>query len=100
MNAQPKLDLPKFGLIRILSRNYVYYYPNDCFALLPSMNKGDDWIILSFICEDFKHWIIDGRTITIIVRPLSDLYKQDSIEAYVSYASEEFSFAPYHWNFN
>lgn len=54
----------------ILADDFLPPAEEDSFLLLPNMKNGDDWIGTRYVVKDVEMQVIDGRSMTVVAKPL------------------------------
>lgn len=64
-----EVDRTRYWLELILQSDYRPQSKGQM-TLVPNMRRGDDWIITRYFSEDIQIQLIDGRTLTVVLKPV------------------------------
>ncbi len=68
---------------QIIRDTYLPEQIKEKLILMPEMKNGDDWVIVRYGCKDLKVQIIDGRSLTIVIRADNAKRQEQAVQDYV-----------------
>jgi hypothetical protein len=77
---QSEVERTWYWLQKIIRPTYLPNQVKDTLLLMPDMEKGDDWIICRYGLSDMQIQIIDGRTLTLVLKPLKEVQETVDVQ--------------------